>query len=311
MITKPLKQGEFLAPSELFAHIDFVLAANPQYMAKPVFWLRNNLNWDQFKKDHLKPLDVGGYCGSEKFYDDLGLFKGHHDMLFQTNGTVGSSTAAAQTRMKYRTSTETVYVPDDSSCGVQVIGAVPDHNVLPQPVLVKDKAKWSQDKKSGKKVWDTINIALSHCLRAPRGADLVSIQNEWSKVWNEVELQPAALQLTAKPLLMSQGRSVFRAPSAIMGNEEPLEDLVLELLNSEWAAPCIDRWDNPGVDLVHSADRPPSLVNAQLAAFRQHYLGSCLPTTSSASLVLPGSWMVVREQPSEGSRAMLQLVCVV
>ena len=144
MITKPLKQGEFLAPSELFAHIDFVLAANPQYMAKPVFWLRNNLNWDQFKKDHLKPLDLGGYCGSEKFYDDLGLFKGHHDMLFQTNGTVGSSTAAAQTRMKYRTSTETVYVPDDSSCGVQVIGAVPDHNVLPQPVLVKDKAKWSQ-----------------------------------------------------------------------------------------------------------------------------------------------------------------------
>ena len=141
MITKPLKQGEFLAPSELFAHIDSVLAANPQYMAQPSFWLRNNLDWDQFKKDHLKPLNVGGYCSSEKFYDKLGLFTGHHDILFQLYGARRSDTAAQQTRMKYRVSSDARYLPDDGSCGVQVIGAVPDFDVLPNPVPVKDKAK--------------------------------------------------------------------------------------------------------------------------------------------------------------------------
>lgn len=315
MITKPLKQGEFLAPSELFAHIDSVLAANPQYMAQPSFWLRNNLDWDQFKKDHLKPLNVGGYCSSEKFYDKLGLFTGHHDILFQLYGARRSDTAAQQTRMKYRVSSDARYLPDDGSCGVQVIGAVPDFDVLPNPVPVKDKAKWSQDKKSGKKVWDTIGIALSHCLRAPQGEALLSIQKEWAKVWSEVELQPSVFQLTATSLPLSPER-VLRPPlgatAAVPDAKlEPLDALVMQLLTSEWATPCIDRWDNPSIDLVHSANNPTSLVNAQLAAFRQNALGSDLPTTSSASLVLPGSWMVFRERPGEGARCMLLLANVV
>ena len=297
VITKPLKKSELLVPRHLMDHIDTVLRSNPQYRAKPTRWLHNNLDWDGFKTEHLQPLAIKSITGHKSFYDEHGRFKGHHDLLFQLSQQAGS--AAERTRMQYRVSTEAPYLPSNGDEGIKVIKNVPAHDILPQPAALKEKEQWSLSKKDGKRLIDTLHIALDHTREPYTDAQRLALREEWDALYARIPSQvldlPAECLLFCAPLLRSVGPALLPVAENRTLQDENAD--VMALLNSSWSNKFRDRMQNPAVDLVVSESNPEHDVQAALEAFQLASLGTREPTTGSNSIVLPGTTQVVRMEP--------------
>ena len=154
VVTVGLRRKEKMLPDDLVQSINASLAANPQYMAKPVEFL--HCLWD-FKKwchDQMKPVSIDRlFKGNVQ--DEYGTYNGMYDLLF-THGSASQGSRTLKAVMKYREHVTHPWLPE-ASHGVLVITAMPVS--VPEFQQLKPYSMWAMD--GSKNVRDTILICVS------------------------------------------------------------------------------------------------------------------------------------------------------
>ena len=147
VVTVGLRRKELVTPEDLAQNINASLAANPQYLAKPIQVLHCLWDWKNWCLKELKPTKIARlFRGNVQ--DESGAYNGMFDLLFSSSGT-------GLPLLKYREHPSHPWLPEGSH-GCDVITQMPER----EPELAKMKSWEEWSKEGSQSVKDTIVVAM-------------------------------------------------------------------------------------------------------------------------------------------------------
>ena len=276
-ITTGTRGVELFLPEELAANINQTCARNPHWQAQPVQFLRSLFDikaWICLMQPcKIKRLVDGNVTAEDGTYD------GMCDFLFSANA---EGVALVQYREKHTHS----YRPDRSQ-GAKVIGALPST----PPALAEVKARGAWAVQGSNNVRDTFAYAIPFSSRYTTAQDRQAAMKTFNLWFDEVptliSLLKPEYKLEFHDLEPDVLRIAFDGSLAEDGGSATEED-------AEWRRKHFPYRTLPlAIDPVVSSAQTEAEFQAAKAAFERTLRGGNEPSSSKASSIVDGCFMLV------------------
>ena len=295
VVTVGLRRKELLVPEDLVRNITASLAANPQYMAKPVQVLHCLWDFSQWCVEQMKPVPITRiFKGNVQ--DEVGGYSGMYDLAFACHGT-GLAT------LKYREHCSHPWLPE-ASTGAEII------TMLPQgPPPFQKLKKWDAwAKVKNESVHDTIIMCLEFARSL--GSDILSarVQQMWQKHFDEI---PNTIEMLRADLRLSFEFFVDRHEDVLrigMQNDTVCTEGIDEGYE-EWKRQNIAIRTGPlGIDPVVSSAQSAAEFATRKAAMQAAIRTDPNPTVIASSAIFLGDYVLAASSPNASGVSLFNVV---
>ena len=295
VVTVGLRRKELLLPVDLIRNIEASLAANPQYMAKPVQVLHCLWNFKDWCNSTMKPHPVKRLFRGH-VQDREGTYSGMYDLLF-------SRSASSGCRMKYREHCTHAWRPDESE-GVIVVDELPS-----SPPGLQDMKPWKEWAMDGSKsVKETIIMCFEYARTVDTGLNKQLVRNAWERQWSiipdSIELLHQSLRLEFEFFRDVQEdvlRVGMRPVVGTSSNSARSEDEDGDASYTAWKQQNLDIRTHPlALDPVVSTEQSEAEYSQRKASLQEAMRPDLHPTIDSNSPIFLGEYVLVLNQQATG-----------